>query len=94
MRLLIPILLNCILVLAVYMADKAWKVIGYNGAGVASDTDIMTLFSARNISEVQFRANRDAPDAKHYSKSNLKTEVEAVAETFSDGEKSAADRRR
>ena len=72
----------------VHMADKAWRVIGYDGSGVASRADTMTLISDRNVKiNVEFRAERGASDADHYSKSNLKTEVDAVADTFSDGEK-------
>ena len=72
----------------VYYAGTAWRVIGYGSQGVASETNTMTLISAGNLkTDVQFRADWTASDANHYSKSNLKTEVEAVANTFSDGEK-------
>ena len=73
----------------VYYAGTAWRVIGYGGQGVASETNTMTLISAGNLkTDVQFRADWLASDANHYSKSNLKKEMDTVSGTFSAGEKS------
>lgn len=75
----------------VYMAGIPWRVIGYGGVGVASSTNTMTLISNGNLNlgtGVKFRADREAEDANHYSKSNLIGEVNAVAaDTFSDKER-------
>ena len=72
----------------VYMAGIPWRVIGYGGAGVASSTNTMTLISNGNLAtEVQFRADMEASDANHYSKSNLISEVNTVLDKFGEKEK-------
>ncbi len=73
----------------VYMADKAWRVIGYGGEGVASATNTMTLLSAGILkTDVVFREYiRDEGSDSWYHQSILQSEVEAIANTFSAGEK-------
>ena len=72
----------------VHMADNTWRVMGYGGEGVASSADTLALISSGNLkTKIKFRSDYEASDANHYSKSNLKTEVDAVANTFSQGEK-------
>ena len=72
----------------VHMADNTWRVMGYGGDGVASSANTLALVSSGNLkTKIQFKSDYEASDANHYSKSNLKTEIDAVADTFSQGEK-------
>ena len=73
----------------VHMADKAWRVIGYGGTGVASSADTMTLLAAGILKkDVVFREYiRDEGSDSWYHQSILQSEVEAIANTFSAGEK-------
>ena len=69
----------------VHMADNAWRVIGYDGVGVASGTDTMTLISSGNIKDkIRFSDGGNA-----YSGSTLQSEVNAVASGFTEGEQAA-----
>lgn len=78
----------------VHMADKTWRVMGYGGEGVASSADTLALISSGNIkTKIQFRSDYEASDANHYSKSNLKNEIDAIANTFSGGEKAGIAKR-
>lgn len=72
----------------VYMADTAWRVIGYDGAGAASATGLVTLISSTNV-KVKVEFQRNGTYSNHYDVSNLKAEVDLVAASFTDGERSA-----
>ena len=72
----------------VHMADKTWRVMGYGGEGVASSAGTLALISSGNLDiNVKFSPAMDAPDANQYSKSILKTKIDAVASTFTEEEK-------
>ncbi|MBQ9179688.1 MAG: Ig-like domain-containing protein, partial [Firmicutes bacterium] len=73
----------------VHMADKTWRVIGYDGSGVAGSASTMTLLSAGILKkDVVFREYiRDEGSDSWYHQSVLQSEVEAIANTFSAGEK-------
>ena len=59
----------------------AWRVIGYNGNGVASAQGDMTLLAAGNMGLVQFSTNR----TNTYADSNLKAAIDALAEKADGG---------
>ena len=78
----------------VHMANKAWRVIGYGESSaekpqVASSADTMTLLADGILKkDVVFREYiRDEGSDSWYHQSILQSEVEAIANTFSDGEK-------
>ncbi len=67
--------------------DKTWRVIGYNGNGVASASNVMTLLASDTFSSCQF----DNGDAKSnaYATSILKEKVDGIADAFNEREKTA-----
>lgn len=68
----------------------AWRVIGYNGNGVASTTGNMTLLAADNMGLVKFD-NDGASNV--YADSDLKTAIDALAEKLTDKETAAVEKR-
>ena len=77
----------------VWYAGSAWRVIGYNGGGVASAEGDMTLLASDNLQTgVQFNTY-DKYD-NDYEGSNLKSVIDALyADRFSSGEKTAVNSR-
>ena len=77
----------------VWYAGSAWRVIGYNGGGVASTEGDMTLLASDNLKTgVQFNTN-DKSD-NDYEGSNLKSVIDDLYEDrFSSGEKTAVKKR-
>ena len=74
----------------VYMADCTWRIIGYDGQGVAGKADAMTLIASKSLTTSYFRKDVGAPDANHYGKSDLKKEIDKLTGAngiFSAGEK-------
>lgn len=67
----------------------AWRVIGYNGNGVASAQGDMTLLAAGNMGLVQFSTNR----TNTYADSNLKAAIDALAEKLTEEETAAVNKR-
>ena len=69
----------------------AWRVIGYNGNGVASAQGDMTLLAAGNMSSVlQFA---DFGTNNRYASSYLKTAIDALAEKLTTEENTAVKKR-
>ena len=69
----------------------AWRVIGYNGNGVASAQGDMTLLAAGNMSSgLQFA---DFGASNEYAPSNLKTAIDALAEKLTTEENTAVKKR-
>ena len=75
----------------VWYADKAWRVIGYDGRGAAGKSGAVTLLAARNLDQTQFDSS--GSNSNVYASSTLKTKVDATAESFSDGEQGAVIKR-
>ena len=67
----------------------AWRVIGYNGNGVASAQGDMTLLAAGNMGLVQFSTN----GTNTYADSNLKAAIDALAEKLTEEETAAVNKR-
>ena len=67
----------------------AWRVIGYNGNGVASAQGDMTLLAAGNMGLVHFSTNR----TNTYADSNLKAAIDALAEKLTEEETAAVNKR-
>ena len=67
----------------------AWRVIGYNGNGVASAQGDMTLLAAGNMGLVQFSTN----GTNTYAGSNLKAAIDALAEKLTEEETAAVNKR-
>ena len=69
----------------------AWRVIGYNGNGVASAQGDMTLLAAGNMSSgLQFA---DFGASNEYAPSNLKTAIDALAKKLTTEENAAVKKR-
>ena len=66
-----------------------WRVIGYNGNGVASAQGDMTLLAAGNMGLVQFSTN----GTNTYADSNLKAAIDALAEKLTEEETAAVNKR-
>ena len=64
---------------------QSWRVIGYDGLGVASEANTITLLSKDIIGKTVFSTN----DSIAYSESNLRTSVEAICSSFDAREKAA-----
>ena len=75
----------------VWYADKAWRVISYDGRGAAGKSGAVTLLAARNLDQTQFDSS--GSNSNVYASSTLKTKVDATAESFSDGEQGAVIKR-
>ncbi len=71
-------------------APGAWRVIGYNGNGVASAEGNMTLLAADKMGLVQFDIDRTSNE---YADSDLKTAVDALAEKLTEKETAAVNKR-
>ena len=71
-------------------APGAWRVIGYNGEGVASAQENMTLLAADNMGLVQFDIDETS---NVYADSDLKTAVDALAEKLTEKETAAVNKR-
>lgn len=67
----------------------AWRVIGYNGNGVASAQGDMTLLAAGNMGLVKFSTN----GTNTYADSNLKAAIDALAEKLTEEETAAVNKR-
>jgi len=64
---------------------QSWRVVGYDGEGVASGSGNMTLLAAGNIgSQTVFAASNNV-----YADSTLRTKVEDIAAAFSQAEQAA-----
>ena len=69
----------------------AWRVIGYDGSGVASSQGDITLLAASNMSSgLQFA---DFGASNEYAPSNLKTAIDALAEKLTTEENTAVKKR-
>ena len=68
----------------------AWRVIGYDGSGVAGTAGNMTLLSADNMGVVQFD---DDGVSNEYAPSSLKTAIDALAEKLTTEENAAVKKR-
>ena len=68
----------------------AWRVIGYDGSGVASSQGDMTLLAAGNMGVVKFA---DTIANNKYAPSNLKTAIDALAEKLTTDENAAVKKR-
>ena len=68
----------------------AWRVIGYDGSGVTSAQGDMTLLAAGNMGVVKFA---DTIANNKYASSNLKTEIDALAEKLTTDENAAVKKR-
>ena len=68
----------------------AWRVIGYDGSGVASSQGDMTLLAAGNMGVVKFA---DTTANNKYAPSNLKTAIDALAEKLTTEENAAVKKR-
>ena len=68
----------------------AWRVIGYDGNGVASAQGDMTLLAAGNMGVMQFAGNGASNE---YAPSDLKTAVDALAEKLTTEENAAVKKR-
>ena len=68
----------------------AWRVIGYDGSGVAGTAGNMTLLSAGNMGVVQFD---DDGVSNEYAPSSLKTAIDALAEKLTTEENAAVKKR-
>ena len=68
----------------------AWRVIGYDGSGVASAQGDMTLLAAGNMGVMQFAGNGASNE---YAPSDLKTAVDALAEKLTTEENAAVKKR-
>lgn len=74
----------------------AWRVIGYDGNGVASSSGTATLFAAKNLSGlIQFDSNgtTESNASNQYSSSNLKTQVESYVDKLTAAEAGAVAKR-
>ena len=67
----------------------AWRVIGYNGNGVASAQGDRTLLAAGNMGLVKFSTN----GTNTYADSNLKAAIDALAEKLTEEETAAVNKR-
>ena len=68
----------------------AWRVIGYDGNGVAATAGDMTLLAAGNMGVVKFA---DTIANNKYAPSNLKTAIDALAEKLTTDENTAVKKR-
>ena len=68
----------------------AWRVIGYDGSGVAGAQGDMTLLAAGNMGVVKFA---DTIANNEYAPSNLKTEIDALAAKLTTEENTAVKKR-
>ena len=68
----------------------AWRVIGYDGSGVAGTAGNMTLLAAGNMGVVEFSDDRVSNE---YAPSNLKTAIDALAEKLTTEENAAVKKR-
>ena len=71
-------------------APGAWRVIGYNGEGVASAQENMTLLAAGNMGRVKFDIDETS---NVYADSDLKTAVDALAGKLTEKETAAVNKR-
>ncbi len=71
-------------------APGAWRVIGYNGEGVASAQENMTLLAAGNMGFVKFDIDETS---NVYADSDLKTAVDALAGKLTEKETAAVNKR-
>ena len=76
----------------VYYGGQSWRVIGYDGTGVASssNSNVVTLITAGNPLLSAFDSTWTS---NAYASSTLKTSVEEIANRFSDAEKLAVVKR-
>ena len=68
----------------------AWRVIGYNGNGVASAQGDMTLLAAGNMGIIQFA---DYEASNEYAQSKLKTAIDALAKKLTTEENAGVKKR-
>ncbi len=68
----------------------AWRVIGYDGSGVAGTAGNMTLLAAGNMGVVEFS---DDGVSNEYAPSSLKTAIDALAEKLTTEENAAVKKR-
>ncbi|MBQ7670941.1 MAG: InlB B-repeat-containing protein [Clostridia bacterium] len=66
-----------------------WRVIGFNGEGVASESGTMTLIAADNRGSTPFDETANNGYANYYKGSLLQKAVDGIASSFSDAELSA-----
>lgn len=75
----------------VWYADKTWRVIGYDGNGAASDSGTATLLAAGNLDQSAF--DESGNNSNVYANSTLKTKVDAIAGSLTEGEQGAVKKR-
>ena len=72
----------------VYLSDKAWRVIGYDGAGVAGTSGALTLLSSGLLGNSRFHElETGVPFNNYYSDSELKTAIDNIAGAMDSAEK-------
>ena len=71
---------------------RAWRVIGFNGEGVASKTGDATLLCANGIGKVQY-FNGERPFSNEYATSSLREKIEEYTSALTDGERAAIKKR-
>ena len=72
----------------VWYADKTWRVIGYDGSGATSESVAATLLAAGNLDQSAF--DESGNDSNVYANSTLKTKVDAIAGSLTEGEQPKA----
>jgi len=75
----------------VWYADKTWRVIGYDGNGAASESGTATLLAAGNLDQSAF--DESGNDSNVYANSTLKTKIDTIAGSLTEGEHAAVKKR-
>ena len=88
--LLLGTLFNSSSAMTIHYGSYPWRVIGYDGYGVAGEYSTMTLISEGIISPSQFEVHGVSNE---YAHSTLQTNVDAIADWFSTIEKNAVTKR-
>lgn len=72
----------------VYLSDKAWRVIGYDGAGVAGKEGALTLLSSGSLGNSRFHIlETGATFNNYYADSDLKKAIDNIADAMDSSEK-------
>lgn len=80
----------------VWYGGHAWVVVGYQGKGIVSDADTMTLLAANSFGMTEFSEYTEDGSTYYgneYAKSKLKTAIDNAANDFTDTEKSYVQKR-
>ena len=76
----------------IWYGGSAWRVIGYNGEGVASETGTATLLASGNMGHAYFNDGSNGNTNK-YDGSTLKSKIDDIAALFSAVERGAISKR-